>query len=179
MTLRGTNHVSTFQFDSRMGLRQLRVAQQRKQRKTFVKKRASIITEIAKLLYLLQRLPIHRSDRTLCQNVRKLITRPHVIDQIGLVLVHSFKHPIQMNAVCSSKETQEQLITQFKMRQSKSTLRVCVCVCLCHMPQIAPIGGITAELFKNCGVGLSAKTLSGFFYRTSSIDFKNRCLTSK
>ena len=116
-------------------------------RHLFQKKRASNITEIAKLLYLLQRLPMHRGERTLCQNVRKLITHPHVIDQIGLILVHSFKHPIQMNAVCSSKETQEQLITQFKMRQSKSTLCVCVSVCLCHMPQIAPMGGITAELF--------------------------------
>ena len=89
---------------------------------------------------------MHRSERTLCHNVRKLITRPHVIDQIGLILVHSFKHPIQMNSVCSSKETQEQLITKFKIRQSKSTLCVGVSVCLCHMPQIAPMGGITADL---------------------------------
>ena len=89
-------------------------------------KRDSIITEIAKLLYLLQRLPMHRSERTLCQNVRKLITRPHVIDQIGMILVHSFKHPIQTN--------------------SESTLCVGVSVCLCHMPQIAPMGGITADL---------------------------------
>ena len=127
------------------------------------KKRASIITEIAKLLCLLQRLPMHRSERTFCQNVRKLITRPHVIDQIGLILVLSNTQ---------SKSTLCVLPRRYKYSSSPSSTcanpnRLCVvvflCVCVTCL-RLRPLVALLLNCFQNCGVGLS-ENCRDFFYK--------------